>query len=422
MFFTTGESHLLDCNPALMALLGYASKDEILHLDLARDFFFSPQDYEHFQELVQKENLVHHFKINLKSKEGQKITVLVSGHVMRGQPQRMIGYASLDLAESEESILPPSQASPLVGRPAVKKSLLDLINRLLPFAGNFLSVLKLTELLGGRYEKIKKLGQGSFGEVWLVQDTEDVAAQRFYVAKIPYSRNYNRSMKKEADICQKLAPHAGAVGLVDSFEEAGKLILIQEYVVGQTLQDLLVEELPDNLKERIILKLIDIVAHAHQHNIIHRDIKPNNIIVGPGDIVKLLDYGAAKDLKDRDISATMIGSRPYMAPEQIMGQSQRRSDIWALGVIMYLLYTGLLPFYDDSEKVLIDLILETEPTPPQEENPEISPELAEIIMKCLKKKVEERYPQAGSLKEDLLRFFPGFGQHPIEELPETPAG
>jgi serine/threonine-protein kinase len=92
-----------------------------------------------------------------------------------------------------------------------------------------------------------------------------------------------------------------------------------------------------------------------------------------------------------------------------MGQSERRSDIWAIGVLMYLLYTGELPFYSEVEKLLIDQILEQEPTPPREENPEIPPALEAIILKCLKKKLEERYLSAVALRSDLLRQFPHYG-------------
>jgi serine/threonine-protein kinase len=98
-----------------------------------------------------------------------------------------------------------------------------------------------------------------------------------------------------------------------------------------------------------------------------------------------------------------------MAPEQIMGKSERRSDIWAIGVLMYLLYTGELPFYREVEKLLIDQILEQEPEPPRELNPEISPALEVIILKCLKKNLDERYPNAVALKNDLLRQFPHYG-------------
>jgi len=245
--------------------------------------------------------------------------------------------------------------------------------------------------------------------VWLVVDTESLGPQRDFVAKIPVSRAANAKFRKEARVCEKLAPHPGAVKLIGTLEDEGKLVLIQEYVPGKTLADLLDQELPLPLVERLILQLIEVVAHAHRNRIIHRDIKPNNIIIQPDGTLKLLDYGAAKILQEKEIAATMVGSRPFMAPEQIMGKSERRSDIWAMGVLMYLLYTGELPFYSEVEKVLIDLILETEPLPPRELNPKIPEALEAIILKCLKKKVEERYPQAIALKADLLRHFPHYG-------------
>ncbi|AEB08328.1 protein kinase domain-containing protein [Desulfobacca acetoxidans] len=415
IFITDQTRRLLDCNQALKALLGYEAATEITEFDLAADLFYTPADYQRFYAMLNREGETGKVKVNLKHRDGHKVTVLMSGQVVKGKPDRVIAYADVDLDLSEAPAHLPAHIASLSGRPSRKKSLLNMISRLLPFAGNILSVLKLTELLGGRYEKVKKLGQGSYGEVWLVLDTEAVEQDHYYVAKIPFSRGYNKSFRKEADICQKLAPHPGAVALIDSVEEAGRFIIIQEYVRGRTLQDLLEgRELPDSWKERIILKLIDVVAFAHSHHIMHRDIKPNNIIIGPHDTIKLLDYGAAKELKDRDISATMVGSRPYMAPEQIMGQSQRPSDVWAIGVIMYLLYTGLLPFYDDLEKNLIDLILESEPIPPHEENPDIPLALEAIILKCLEKDLSKRYPDAQALRDDLVLHFPSFGAEPVE--------
>jgi eukaryotic-like serine/threonine-protein kinase len=421
IFVTDLAKGLLDCNPALRALLGYGESEDLAALDLGQDFFYSPADYQKFQNLSKLEGEIGKIKIRLRHRDGNPVTVLMSGHIVQGRPERFIAYTDLDLDLSEHPAHLPAHIASLSGRPTRKKSLLNLISRLLPFAGNILSVLKLTELLGGRYEKVRRLGQGSYGEAWLVLDTEAVQQDRYYVAKIPFSRGYNKMFRREADICRKLSPHPGAVQLVDTLEEGGRFIMIQEYVRGRTLQDLLEEgELADSLRERLILKLIDVVAHAHRLQIMHRDIKPNNIMIGPHDTVKLLDYGAAKELKDRDISATMVGSRPYMAPEQIMGKSQRRSDVWALGVIMYLLYTGLLPFYDDLEKTLIDLILETEPAPPHLENPEIPPALESIILKCLKKDVSERYVDAQALREDLLQQFPDYGREPLDlDLPEN---
>ncbi len=388
-FRPSGEARL---NPALRRFLGYPAKGSDDGLSVA-ELLYGPEDRERFQQVLARSEPAGHLKVRLRNRHGEPMTVLINDLTLPAPPEEIRGF----------QVRPVGSPSPL------RQAIQGLVEHLVPGARDYLALLQLTPLLGGRYEKLKKLGQGSFGEVWLVQDTEAVGGPRRYVAKIPFLKAANAKFRKEAAICTRLAPHPGVVKLVDLVEEDGRLILIQEYVEGQTLGDMLGEELPRPLVERIILQLIDVVSHAHRHRVMHRDIKPNNIIIQPDGTLKLLDFGAAKILGEKDISATMVGSRPFMAPEQIMGKSERRSDIWAIGVLMYLLYTGELPFYSEVEKLLIDQILEQEPEPPRELNPEIPPALEAIILKCLKKNVEERYPQARALKADLLRHFPHYG-------------
>ena len=356
------------------------------------ELLYGPEDRERFRQVQSGTADTDHVKVRLTNRAGQPMTVLLNDLTLPVSPE-----------VRSFQVRPVGSPSPL------RQAIQGLVEHLIPSARDYLSLLRLTPLLGGRYEKLEKLGQGSFGEVWLVLDTEAVGANRRFVAKIPFLKAANVKFRKEAAICTRLAPHPGVVKLVDQVEDEGRLILIQEYVEGKTLGDMLEQELPRPLVERIILQLIDVVSHAHRHRVMHRDIKPNNIIIQPDGTLKLLDFGAAKILGDKDISATMVGSRPFMAPEQIMGKSERRSDIWAIGVLMYLLYTGELPFYSEVEKLLIDLILEQEPEPPRELNPEIPAPLEAIILRCLKKNVEERYPHARDLKEDLLRHFPHYG-------------
>lgn len=393
LFFCERSGVGCNLNPALRRLLGYGGKEDSRVPLTVGQLLYGPEDQERFRQLVSQPTQVSRVKVHLKSREGGAVAVLLNDLAPPAPAGKLVGF----------QVLP-------VGAPStLKRALQGLVEHFLPQARDYLALLQLTPLLGGRYEKVKKLGQGSFGEVWLVLDTEALGPDRHYVAKIPFTKGANPKFRKEAAICQRLAPHPGVVGLVATLEEEGKLILIQEYAAGKTLAEMLGEELPRPLVERIILQLIEMVAHAHLHRIIHRDIKPNNIIIQPDGTLKLLDFGAAKILKEQDIGATVVGSRPFMAPEQIMGQSERRSDIWAIGVLMYLLYSGELPFYCEVEKLLIDMILEQEPLPPRELNPEIPPALEAIILKCLKKKVEERYPQANALRDDLLRQFPHYG-------------
>ncbi|MBM4274655.1 MAG: hypothetical protein FJ128_11050 [Deltaproteobacteria bacterium] len=396
LFCCDRQGEMCQINPSLARLLGHDEGRQGGPLSAER-LFFGDEDRRRFLKILQQPAGAGDFKVTLRHQNGEPVVVLVR-----------------DLAQAQGKDAVGFQVEP-VGTPSpLKKALYGLVETFLPTVRDYLALLHLTPLLGGRYKKVKKLGQGSYGEVWLVLDTEALGPDRLMVAKIPFSPKANAKFRKEAAIGQKLSPHPGVVRLLDLVEEDGKVVLIQEYVAGNTVGDLLTGELPQPLAERIILQLIDVVAHAHRHRIIHRDIKPNNLILMPDGTLKLLDYGAAKILKDKDIGATMVGSRPFMAPEQIMGESERRSDIWAIGVLMYLFYTGELPFYSELEKVLIDQILEQEPTPLRELNPDIPPALEEIILTCLKKKVEERYPNALALKEELLRRFPRYGQESPE--------
>lgn len=258
-----------------------------------------------------------------------------------------------------------------------------------------------------RWEKIRRLGFGSFGEVWLLREKN---GQHLAVAKIPHEEKLNRKFLVEAAILGRLKEHPNAVKLLDVVKSGGKVVLIQEFVSGKSLQELLDEGLDSLGKEKYYLQLLDVVAYAHRHHIMHRDIKPENILITPEGVLKLLDFGTAKDVTRRSISSTVIGSRPYMAPEQIMGRSRLASDVWALGVILYALATEFLPFYSENEKELMDLILESPPQPLRELVPDIPEDLERIILRCLEKDWKNRYHNAGLLQRALLEAFPEIGR------------
>jgi CheY-like chemotaxis protein len=392
LFYCDRKGHHCRLNPTLGRLLDYRKGEE--PPEDINALLYEEKDRERFNQVVRHPATSERVKVRLKSRKGQPVPVLLTDLAHQA--------ASPDRLSFE--IQPVGSPSPL------KKALHSLVENFLPTARDYLSLLEMTPLLGGRYEKLKKLGQGSFGEVWLVRDTEELEGPRQYVAKIPFIRAANAKFRQEADICRRLSPHPGVVRQVDVLEDEDKVVLIQEHLSGQTLEDMLTEELPRPLVERLILQLIEVVAHAHQHRIMHRDIKPGNILVQPDGSLKLLDFGAAKALKDKEMSSTMVGSRPFMAPEQIMGKSAILSDIWAIGVIMYMLYCEELPFYSGVEKILIDQILEKEPTPPRQLNPDLPPALEAIILKCLEKDVKKRFASALALKADLLQHFPGYGE------------
>jgi eukaryotic-like serine/threonine-protein kinase len=265
------------------------------------------------------------------------------------------------------------------------------------------------ELLNRRYEKLNRLGIGSFGEVWKVKDVTKEPPEIF-VAKIPLNKKLNAKFEKEARILKHLAGHENVPKVFGIIEVMNKKALVQEFIFGKTLYEVIERDLKEKEVASVVIQLTDVVAHAHDLGVIHRDIKPGNVMVRPNGTIKLLDFGAAKELKEKEMSATVTGSRPYMAPEQIMGKSQRRSDVWAIGVVMYVLYTGMFPFYHEVEKVLMDIILRIPPTPPSKFNESLDHNIERIILKCLEKKPDNRYPNAKALKEDLLASIPDYGK------------
>ena len=266
------------------------------------------------------------------------------------------------------------------------------------------------ELLDHGYEKLDRLGIGSFGEVWKIKDvTKD--PPKIFVAKIPLNQKFNAKFEDEAHILRKLAGHKGIPKVFDMIEIKNKKILIQEFISGKTLYEVIERELEEAETASVMIQLTDVVAHSHDIGIIHRDIKPGNVMVQPDGTLKLLDFGAAKELREKEVSDTVTGSRPYMAPEQIMGKSQKSSDVWALGVVMYVLYTGMFPFYHEVEKVLMDIIIRVPPSPPSKFNEELDPKMERIILKCLEKSPENRYPDARALKEDIIDSFPDYGEN-----------
>jgi DNA-binding response OmpR family regulator/predicted Ser/Thr protein kinase len=266
------------------------------------------------------------------------------------------------------------------------------------------------ELLDYGYEKLDRLGIGSFGEVWKIKDvTKD--PPKIFVAKISLNKKFNAKFEEEAHILTKLAGYKGVPKVFDMIEIKSKSALIQEFISGKTLYEVIERELEEAEIESVVIQLADVVAHSHDIGIIHRDIKPGNVMVQPDGTIKLLDFGAAKELREKEVSDTVTGSRPYMAPEQIMGKSQKRSDVWALGVVMYVLYTGMFPFYHEVEKVLMDIILKVPPSPPSKFNEELDSGIERIILNCLEKSPENRYPDARALKGDIINSFPGYGEN-----------
>lgn len=396
LFFTNRDGKLLDCNETLVKMLGYDHKKELLHRKVAETIYFNPEEQKKFRSVVEKKGMVKDFRITFRRKGGDPISILISGQVVQDDNGNNTGHRDEQIIRQE--------VDPIPNREGFLPGLLHRIS------DRFHSLFSAREIIGDRYEKIIRLGIGKFGETWKVRDIAKDPPE-FFVAKIPPGKALNQKIDEEARILKTLGEHTGVPKLCDIIEMEDKRVLIQEFIEGKTLLKIAGREFEEKKMESVIIQLTDVVAYAHDLAIIHRDIKPGNIMIKPDGTIKLLDFGAAKELEEEEISSTVIGSRPYMSPEQILGQSQRCSDVWALGVVMYLLCTGMLPFYHHVEKILMDMILDLPPLMPSKYKPDIDPEIERIIMKCLEKSPQNRYPDAGVLKKELMTTFPRFGKH-----------
>lgn len=396
LFFTNENGELLECNETLVKMLGYERKKELLHRKVAETIYFNPEEQKKFRSIIEKKGLVKDFRITFRRKGGEPISILISGQFVEDD--------NGDIADHPGEHIIRQEVDPMPTRTGLLPGLFHKLS------DRFHSLFSAREIIGDRYEKIARLGIGAYGDIWKVRDIVKEPPE-FLVAKVPLDTELNEKFNEEARILKALTGHTGVPDLREVIDVDNKRVLIQEFVEGQTLLKIIGNDFEEKELESVIIQLTDVVTHAHHLAIIHRDIKPGNIMVKPDGALKLLDFGAAKKLREEEISGTVIGSRPYMSPEQIMGQSQRGSDVWALGVVIYLLFTGRLPFYHHVEKILMDMILESPAPPPSKHKPDIDPELERIVMKCLQKSPANRYPDAGALKNDLLNTFPGFGKH-----------
>ncbi|HUP22647.1 MAG TPA: protein kinase [Thermoanaerobaculia bacterium] len=274
----------------------------------------------------------------------------------------------------------------------------------------------------GRYRIVERLGAGAWGEVFLAEDTRlgRTVALKF-VSRERRSPQARRRLLLEARTVANLN-HPNICTVHDVGEEKGELYIAMEHVRGRRLGDSIPPHgLPTEIVVRYGLQVADALSHAHRHGVVHRDLKSNNVMTTPSGDVKVLDFGladAGPQGIDKGLASsagtlpdqpTIAGTLPYMAPEVLSGKGvDKRSDIWALGVLMYEALTGSLPFvgprYSLATKILRD--------PPQALPAHVPPALRATILRCLEKDSERRYQDAGEVRAALEAVLLG----------ETPSG
>jgi TolB-like protein len=275
------------------------------------------------------------------------------------------------------------------------------------------------------YRVIEKLGGGGMGVVYKAQDLrlERFVALKFLPDEIPHDLQAVEQLQREARAASALNhPHICTIHDID--EHAGRPFMVMEMLEGQTLKHRIAgKPLEEHEIVSLGIQIADALEVAHARDIIHRDIKPANIFVTPRGQVKVLDFGLAK-LLPIETAATLtagiaetrafVGTLPYMAPEQLQGKGvSTRTDIYAIGAVLYEMATGRRPFTEDLAPELTRNILQAQPPRPRELNPAISSGLEAIILKCLEKEPEKRYRRVHELLADLQRLRPSRAGRPL---------
>ncbi|CAN5641441.1 hypothetical protein BH24ACI3_BH24ACI3_03320 [soil metagenome] len=275
----------------------------------------------------------------------------------------------------------------------------------------------LTDGWLGRYKIIKKIGTGGMGEVFLAEDTK--LNRRLAIKTLPANVAVESDRMHRFVLEAKTASglnHPNIITIYEINDEYEAPFIAMEYVQGETISKLLKGQ-PLELWQTmdIAIQVSGALAAAHEANVVHRDVKPDNIIVRPDGLVKVLDFGLAKlteneassdpeaeTIAHRTNPGMILGTASYMSPEQARAlEIDGRSDIFSLGTVLYQMLTGRMPFYGENYVDVIGMILHKEPIPITELSPEVPHSVEALVRKCLRKNRDERFQTVRELLADL---------------------
>src|SRR5258706_3122432 len=253
----------------------------------------------------------------------------------------------------------------------------------------------------GKYRILSPLGSGGFGSVFLA---EDIWIRKKVAIKVPHKQNLDfTEMLKEPRLLASLN-HPNIVTVLTAEKHRGIFFIVMEYVPGQTLEHIILREGPLDVSRALdfTCQICNAVAHAHGVGVLHRDLRPGNMLVSEAGMVKVTDFGTSRFLEIAAHGTTVIGSPPYMAPEQFYGKAVFASDVYSVGVTMYQMLTGELPYATPAPADIQRLVRGELVTAPRLKNSRIPKAVNNIVLKALAADVTQRYQRASDLLTDLL--------------------
>lgn len=257
----------------------------------------------------------------------------------------------------------------------------------------------------GIYTLLRKLGQGGFGEVWLAERTSEKfrTFSKKVALKLPHSEQVDfGSIEKEANVWEQASGHPNVLPIIDADEIDGQIVIVSEFADGGSLAEKLAAagKIPVEKAVEYTRGILSGLQFLHSKGIIHRDIKPQNILL-QGDIPRLADFGISRMMNTNTLSATIVGTDAYMSPEALDGERSVQTDIWSVGVVLYQMIQGRLPFSQAHRSERMFAILTKEFTPLSADVPQ---RLKEIIARALAKAPAQRFESAAAMNSELQKF------------------
>jgi len=253
----------------------------------------------------------------------------------------------------------------------------------------------------GKYKILSSLGSGGFGSVFLAEDT---MIDKKVAIKVPHKQNLDADdLLKEPRLLASLS-HPNIVTVLTAEKQDDVFFIVMEYVTGETLEHVIMREGALDLARALdfTCQMCNAVDHAHKVGILHRDLRPGNMLVSDTGLLKVTDFGTSRFLEIAAHGTTVIGSPPYMAPEKFHGKAVFASDVYSVGVTMYQMLTGALP-YDTPSPADLDRLMRGElVVSPRLKNSKIPKAISDIVLKALDPDMTTRYQSASGLLEDTL--------------------